>query len=71
MGGMYTGLPYHGSFGPPPPPRGPFASPPHPHTHYIANTQRAVGWIYTACPNRADGEPPRQTRLVAPSSPVG
>ncbi|CAG4958434.1 unnamed protein product [Colias eurytheme] len=43
MGGMYAGLQYHGSFAPPPPPRGPFASPPHPHTHYIANSQRAEG----------------------------
>ncbi|CAF4892346.1 unnamed protein product [Pieris macdunnoughi] len=42
MGGMYAGLQYHGTF-PPPPPRGPFASPPHPHTHYIANSQRAEG----------------------------
>uniref|UniRef100_A0A2A4JE07 RING-type domain-containing protein n=1 Tax=Heliothis virescens TaxID=7102 RepID=A0A2A4JE07_HELVI len=43
MGGVYAGLQYHGSFAPPPPPRGPFASPPHPHTHYIANSQRAEG----------------------------
>ncbi|XP_064292955.1 RING finger protein 44-like [Plodia interpunctella] len=42
MGGMYAGIQYHGSFAPPP--RAPFASPPHPHhTHYLANSQRAEG----------------------------
>ncbi|XP_045540791.1 probable E3 ubiquitin-protein ligase ZFP1 [Papilio machaon] len=40
MGGVYAGLPYHGGF-PPPPPRAPFASPP--HAHYIAGSQRAEG----------------------------
>lgn len=37
MGGVYAGLQYAA------PPRGPFASPQHAHTHYIANSQRAEG----------------------------
>ncbi|CAH2062566.1 unnamed protein product, partial [Iphiclides podalirius] len=41
MGGVYAGLPYHGGFAPPPPPRAPFASPP--HAHYLAGSQRAEG----------------------------
>lgn len=36
MGGVYAGLQYAT-------PRGPFASPPHPHTHYITNSQRGDG----------------------------
>ncbi|CAG4936571.1 unnamed protein product [Parnassius apollo] len=58
MGGVYAGLPYHSGFAPPPPPRAPFASPP--HAHYLAGSQRAEGGRLDVMGGGEGGLPPLQ-----------